>query len=251
MQLCYILLDERLDSVLAAERRAGESVRRDFRQRFLWSWIYHELSLEGVVLRAEDIERALVGRHGMDYRDEVLLDTIRAYHGAIQRVREMAFRREPLTVEAIFDLHRRLVGAAEPQPLRDASGPTEAYKHDVLEPNEIRPALDRLVAQLANPDLLAHPLHQAISAQHRLAKIWPFAKYSGALARLVSHYLMLTHGWPPALLATSERQAWYHSLHYDISRLHEVVLHAVGEQLDLRARVFRRRPESAYEARAY
>lgn len=238
MELSYIRLDDRLDAVQLAELRAPEWAQRDFRRKFQMSWLYHELSLEGVILTARDIERALAGSEGRDYCDGELLKRVRRYRDAIQRLQRASTERKPITRGTLLEYQAILCGHQPRNPIRIDDGATEQYKHDVFDPADVEPALKELCADLKNQAFATHPIELAIDVQYRLTRIWPFDEHSAAVARLVANQILYTNGYPPALIHAQDRQKYYHALHYDARRLRDLVLESLRGQIETRERLF-------------
>ncbi len=238
MELSYIRLDDRLDAVQYAELRAPVWAQRAFQRRFLLSWLYHELSLEGVVLTADDLERAMSGRAGRDYCDDELLKRIRRYHEAVRRLKLASVKRERVTRGTLLEYQAIICGHQPRSPIRADPGATEAYKHDVVEPEDIERELNATLADVNRRIYLDHPVELAIRTGYRLTRIWPFEEHSAAVSRLVSNQILFTHGYPPALIHAHDRQRYYHALHYDISRLHSLIHEALDTQIAFRERLF-------------
>ena len=238
MELSYIRLDDRLDAVQLAEIRVPSWAQSEFQRRFLMSWLYHELSLDGLALTAGDIERALEGREGRDYCDAELLKKVRRLATAIQRLKVASARREKVTRGTLFEYQAILCGHQSNDPVRQTSGATQAYKHDVIEPDQIEGALRRVISSVNADIYVKHPLELAIATHYQLVKIWPFEEHSASVARLVANQILFTHGYPPSLIHAHDRQAYYHALHYDPRRLRALVLEATEDQITLREGLF-------------
>ena len=238
MAISYIRIDDRLDAVQMAEFRAPDWAQREFQRRFTMSWLYHELSLEGVILEVHDLDRALEGREGRDYCDGELLKRVRRYRDAVRRLKQASVRREKITRGTLLEYQAILCGHQPKDPVRVESGATEQYKHDVIEPAEIEPALRALIAEINASVYRVHPIQLAIETHYKLVKIWPFQEHSAAVARLVANQILYTHGYPPALLHAHDRQQYYHALHYDVTRLHALVMEALSDQIACRERLF-------------
>lgn len=251
MQLSYVEFDERLESVERAAQRAPERVRADFKRRFDLGWIYHELSLEGVVLIEDDLRRALAGLEGRDYCDGVLLDQVRNYNRAIERLRRGAARRERITIGTLEEYHAILSGGPVRDAKRDCEGATEQYKHEVIDADDIDDALREVLDDVPTWSVTRHPIAAAIQLHYRLTRIWPYHRFSAAVARLVANQLLVSAGLPPTVIHAIDRQRYYHSLHYDVTRLQELVHESQLGQLELRERFFQVAPESRSHVRAY
>lgn len=237
----YLDIDDRVDSLLSAERRLPQAVSADFGRKFLMSWLHHDLSLEGIVANEDDIVRALANRDGRDYCDDVLLQTVRNFRAAMHLVRNAAIRREPITRAWIEQLHDTLAGAPVANRYRTDDGATEQYKHDVVAPAHIADELDAVVREIQTRAFTTHPLQLAAVVHYRFARIWPFESLSGAVGRLLANRILLEHGYPPVIYPSYDRQRYYHAMHYDVTRLHDLMLEFIHAQLDLRERFVRSR----------
>lgn len=251
MHLSYVEFDERLEAADRAALRAPERVRADFNRRYELGWIYHELSLEGVILTEDDLRRATAGLEGRDYCDSVLLDTVRNYRRAIERLRRAAARRERLSYGTLEEYHAILSGGPTRDARRECEGATEQYKHDVVAPEEIDPALDELLEELPTWSITRHPIASSIQLHFRLTRIWPYNRYSAAVARLAANQILVSAGLPPTVIHAIDRQRYYHALHYDVTKLTELVHESQLGQLELRERFFQVPVESRAQVRAY
>ncbi|MCB9506843.1 MAG: Fic family protein [Myxococcales bacterium] len=247
MELSYIELDDRLDAVMAAELSAPAWAQRAFQKRYLMGWAFHELSLEGVILSAPDIERALEGRDGEHYCDSELLRRIRRFREATRRLKQASIKRDRITRNTLLEYQAILSGQPSKNPIRTEAGPTEQYKHEVVTPDQIEPALKVVLDRIHRSRLTAHPIQQAIEAHYALVRVWPFEEHSAAVARLVQNQILFSNGYPPALIHASDRQQYYHALHYDVSRLRGLVLEALRDQISFREQLFRAAPATLHE----
>jgi Fic family protein len=238
MHLPYIQLDDRLDAVLAAEQRAPRADQRAFRKRFTMCWLYHELSLEGVAVNENDLQRALSGREGRDYCDNQRLLQIRAFHDAVERLRVAAASREELSVALLNELHDILAADADKPKWRADEGATEAYKHDVVDPEIVQEELAAVMTDAKNAGFKRHPVALAVHVHYRLIRVWPYNLFSAAIARMASNLVLMSNGYPPALIHASDRQRYYHAMHYDVTRLQDLVYDSLCDQISLRERLF-------------
>lgn len=244
MELSYIRFDERLDAVQFAELRASTDLQRTFRRRFLLSWLYHELSLEGVVLTHSDLERAMEGRTGRDYCDDEMLKCVRRYREALRRLSTAAANRERISRGLVLEYQAILSGRQGRNAMRSDDGPTEQYKHEVMPAAQVEDALKGLLTDVREQSERLHPIELAVQTHYRFVKIWPFEAHSAAVARLVANQILYSNGYPPAILHANDRQKYYHCLHYDITRLHGLVMESLRGQLELRERLFCKRGAS-------
>ena len=83
-------------------------IKRDFMERLIFSWIYHEHGLEGVVIDADQIWRALDGMPCRGYCDERTQESILSIHASIQELLSQQGCREPITLEWLKGQHAAL-----------------------------------------------------------------------------------------------------------------------------------------------
>jgi Fic family protein len=236
----YLDIDDRVDALLVAERRLASGLQQEFSRKFIIGWLHHELAVEGVVTTDADIVRALANREGTDYCDGVMLDTIRAYRAAMTLIRDAACRRTPIDRAFVEKLHATLSRTPGPAPLRTDDGATEQYKHDVLDPEHIEEELAALLSDVEQRAHTRHPLQLAAQVHYRFVRIWPFQTHSGIVARMLANRILLGHGYPPVIFPSYDRQRYYHSLHYDVTRLHDLMIECFHAQLGMRERLARR-----------
>lgn len=246
----YLDIDDRVDALLLAERRMPDDQRAEYQRRFVMGWLHHELAVEGLVTCENDLLRALAGQDGRDWCDGVLLDHVRHYRAAVHEIRNAAVRRTPIDVAWIEHLDDTLAGGPVKDRYRVEDGATEQYKHDVAPPGAIRAELDAIVREIESRAHTQHPLQLAVLVHYRLVRCWPFEARSAIVARMVANRILLQHGYPPIIFPAHDRQRYYHALHYDISRLHDLALESLQTQLENRERAVRACRASQRELRA-
>ena len=206
--------------------------RRDWSLLQRRAWIFHELQLEGVALVPEDIERALSGEVGTDWCDGVLLDRIRRCAELLATVHDQGRDQAPLTEDTLSCWQMALEPSSEPSSLRGNEGPTEHYKHDVLSKDEVPSAFRGLLEEVSSRSELDHPVTLASFFVFRLMRIWPWSSWSGLVARLGASVLLIGGGFPPLIIPAGERVNFYQAMHYDPTRMDELVVRCLREQLE-------------------
>jgi Fic family protein len=88
------------------------------------------------------------------------------------------------------------------------------YFHEYAPPDKIALKLRALVDWLNAPESLKAAGHLKLAAKvhYDLARIYPFPKDSGKVARLLMNLLLMRAGYPPAVMHHSERQRYYDAL---------------------------------------
>lgn len=231
MDLRFAQTDELLDEANAAYFDAPEALRSAWDSAQTAAWMFHELQLEGVSLRADDIQRALRDEQGVDYCDGVLLAQIRRTFALLDDVRRTGEDERPLSLPMLSDWQARLRGEDD-APFRQSEGATEHYKHDVGSPSAIiddARVLFRSTQRRRGED---HPIPVANDLLFGLMKIWPYPTWSGMCARLAASAVLIGQGYPPLVIPWRERVSFYQAMHYDPSRMETLMIACLQRQLE-------------------
>ena len=238
MQLSLVQMDDRVLALEQARADAPARVRSQFDDRFMQCVLYHELSLEGVVLTEYDLKRALQGLSGLDYCDNELLKTVRRYYKAVGRLHQAVLNREPVSLRLLLHYQEILKADKRGSIFRTEEGATGNYKHDTTMPADVEAEFNALLDFVNQGMVTMHPVELSVEVHYRFVKLWPFDENSALLARLVSNQVLLSAGYPPTLIHAHDRQKYYHAFHYDISRIRELLLESIEGQFEFRERVF-------------
>lgn len=244
MERCYLKLDEQLDRLIGVEWNAPEARRKALQDRLAHGWVFHELAVEGFALEPASLARALDGETGGSHLERTAFDRARRFRAAYLRMREVGASSEPLHRGQALAYLGWLTGRVEAGALRRDPGATEQFKHDVVAPEEIEPALLQMFAEAERMSRRLHPVDLAVMVHHRFVRVWPFERHSAAVARLLANQVLVSNGYPAVIIPGYERQRYYHALHYDISRSRELFVEGLEEQVQLRFRELSPRRES-------
>ena len=121
------------------------------------------------------------------------------------------------------------------------------YFHEIATPDKIQPRLKKLVEWLDEEETqLMHPVDRAARAHFKFMSIYPFAKNSGKVARLLQNLMLLRDGFPPVVIHSIERQRYYDVLRTETAGLVPLVLESRRERRrDLDALLRRARRDEA------
>jgi Fic family protein len=236
MQLDYLAIDEQLHHLHATGTSTERVTVEQFSQRFDACWIYHDLSVEGVAFRDDDLQRALAGQQGHTWRESQLLAKVRHMRRALDFVRGAASDHVPFELDFVKGIHRQLQHDTDESAgrYRKDGGASTAYRHDIVPPKSISYRLRRLVSfvQECGPSAFGHPIEMACHIHRELMEIFPFNTDNGIVARLAMNYWILRHGYAPALVTIHERQRYFDSYllaNGEFRRLVVDAIHASGE----------------------
>ena len=200
-------------------------------QRLRIEWTYHSNAIEGNSLTYGETRALLmhgVTAHGKPLKDHL---DIRRHREVIEYLEGFVRSGEPLTLAAIREMHRMLMGdtyevsAETPdgeRAKRDVRGGefktlpnnvvTETGEtHYYTTPQETPAAMTDLVDGLRQSDD-AHPVVRAALFHHAFVEIHPFPDGNGRTARVLMNLLLMRAGYVPAVIRQEQRPAYYGAL---------------------------------------
>lgn len=210
----YFDVDERVEHIRDA-LTDHPGIVRSFQDMYDISWLYHENGLEGIVLTFPEIKSAVDNRVISDvsllptYRDikvqKQCLDTIRDKARSKRFVLQIAFLQE---------LHRNLLGGCgEAGAYRKDIPIHRTYFHEIAPPGKIESQLQQVLDYLReSKDTDLHPLELAGIVHHQFMRVFPFARYSGFLGRLLLNFVLVRAAMFPVVIHATDRQRYYEAL---------------------------------------
>ena len=212
----HTTLDAGMEALQAEMSRADEDLVRDLQEKFLISWLYHDNALDGVVLTYHELKAAIDERIISDSSLIPMYDNIRAQHKAIDIVKLHASKqRTGITMEFIKRLHKTLTVDDDPvyQQYRKENPLHRLYFHEIVAPEKISYRLRKLVEWTKSEDFKkSHPLNKAAQLHLNFITIYPWLKNSGKVARLLMNFVLMRHGYVPAVIHAVHRQRYYEVL---------------------------------------
>ena len=181
------------------------------------SWIHHDNMLEGRLFRPEEILDALGDEDGtMDRYLHPLMEEIRRYRDAIRLVWDVAHEGdEAVSLDNLKAIHRCLTPRSKDRGglYRQTSPVHRDYYQAICTADKVPYHLRKLFEFIrAECDEACDPISFAADVHHRLMHIYPFRRNPGTTARLFTNLLLLTRGYPPALITSHARQEYYNAL---------------------------------------
>ena len=212
-------IEERYAKILARLNTTDPEFRREYRESFDMSWVYHDSALEGVVYTYQELKTATdpsVGSvpDGM----QPVCEEIRRHRQAIEYVRELAERKRiPITVDTIKKLYVILhpeEGDVKSVKYRKDIPQHRLYFHEYAAPDKIAYRVRQVIDWLNGPEpkKLKSPIRIASRVHYDLVRVFPFPNDSGKVSRLLMNALLMRAGYPPAIIHSTERQRYYEAL---------------------------------------
>jgi Fic family protein len=240
-------IEEKVEKLRELELRATPEQRAEFNLRLELSWIHHDNSIEGVVYEPSELVGALRNKGVTDTALLPVYDEIRQYKAAIDLIRELASKKkEDITLDTI----KAIYGILAPEDA-EAKGPPKyrkdmplhrVYFHEIATPDKIPTQMRTLLQWLASDEVrrTSHATRIAAKAHYQFLHIFPFAKHSGKVARLMMNLLLLREGYPPAILHSTDRQRYYDALKTSSDAVAVVVNEALDNAAESATRYWNR-----------
>ena len=227
-------------------------------QKFRLDWNYHSNNLEGNSLTYGETKSLLL--HNITAQGKPLKDhlEITGHNEALLEISDAVKKQQPLTEVFLRQLHTLIlkeryqvsaqtadghptkkwveVGQYKTQPNHVLTVTGETFRF--AEPFEVSAKMQTLVAQAnerkaapAEGLLLAAKLH------YEFVLIHPFDDGNGRMARLLMNLVLMQYGFPPAIIKTEEKEAYFAALRQadggQIGAFVEYIADRVNESLAL------------------
>jgi hypothetical protein len=232
-------LDHRAAHLQKLLEQAPEPLRKELERKLELSWIYHESALEGVVYSPDELIAALGGGTPTDPVMVSSFDEIRQSKNAIDLVRTWAAeKRTKIDAEVVRDIYACLapdeVDGKKPPAYRKDMPLHRLYFHEIAAPDKIVPKLKAFGQWINAPETRrsTHALRLAAKAHFHLLHIYPYPKHSGRVARLVMNLVLMSAGYPPAVIHSTERQRYYDALKTSENALAQIVKEALTASIE-------------------
>ena len=239
MDAKFFELDAKMEALRAKQASFPPNIIKDYQDRLDVSWIFHDNALEGVVLSYSELKAAIDQRIISDVTLIPMYEEVRNHKLAVDFVRDGQQHRQ----EA--DADRPRAGA---QALRhpDAGGGRQGLPVPPGEP-AAPPLLSR--DRAAREDLLQDAQAGRVAGIGRVPRSFtpsrapprrtsgcstpiPWTKNSGKVARLLMNFILIRHGYLPAVIHSIERQRYYEVLRYENEGLLNLVIESLENSIE-------------------
>ena len=227
------------------QNAAPEDVLRAYRERHDMSWVYHDSALEGVVYSMDELRSSAANQVVSDAALIPAYDEIRNHLLAIELAREFASRKR---FRLSLDIVKKLYAQLAPEELEGKAPPKyrkdmplhRLYFHEIAPPEKISYRMRSLIqwVNAAETRRSTHITRLAAKAHHQLLHIYPFPQHSGKVARLTMNVLLMSEGYPPAILHATERQRYYEALKHSEDATARLVQQALVTSVESGIRFF-------------
>jgi Fic family protein len=241
MDAKFFELDTKMEALRGKTGRFPAKILKDYQDRLDVSWIFHDNALEGVVLSYSELKAAIDQRIISDVTLIPMYEEVRNQKLAVDFVREANTAKKPVAID--LELVRKLYAMLTPEaaakgyPYRRENPLHRLYYHEIAAPEKISYKMRKLGEWLESDEFQElHPITRATKAHFRLLAIYPWTKNSGKVARLLMNYILLRHGYLPAVIHSIERQRYYEVLRFENEGLLNLVIESLENSIETTAK---------------
>jgi len=235
---------ERLTEIKKLIDRAGEmpeALARNLHEWFRVELTYTSNALEGNTLTRR--ETAMVVEKGITVGGKSLVEHLEATNHAQAYDWIVERSRKPLksfTENDLLSLHKMILSGIDNQNAgfyRNVPVRLSGSRTVLPNPRKV-PDLMSTFHQWLQSSQDIHPVDLAAEAHYRLVTIHPFIDGNGRTARLLMNFILLCHGYPPAIIRKSERGKYLDALEKaqtggSLDDYLQLIYRAVGRSLEI------------------
>jgi Fic family protein len=241
MDAKFFELDAKMDGLRSKQVRFPANILKDYRDRLDVSWIFHDNALEGVVLSYSELKAAIDQRIISDVTLIPMYEEVRNQKTAVDFVRDANNSKKPIPID--LELVRKLYAILTPEaaakgyPYRRENPLHRLYYHEIAAPEKISYKMRKLGEWLESEEFQElHPITRATKAHFRLLNTYPWTKNSGKVARLLMNFILIRHGYLPAVIHSIERQRYYEVLRFENEGLLNLVVESLENSIETTAK---------------
>jgi Fic family protein len=241
MDAKFFELDAKMEALRAKQAIFPDHILRTYRDRLDVSWIFHDNALEGVVLSYSELKAAIDQRIISDVTLIPMYEEVRNHKTAVDFVREANTAKKPMPID--LELVRKLYAILTPEaavkgyPYRRENPLHRLYYHEIAAPEKISYKMRKLGEWLESEEFQElHPITRATKAHFRLLSTYPWTKNSGKVARLLMNFILIRHGYLPAVIHSIERQRYYEVLRFENEGLLNLVIESLENSIETTAK---------------
>ena len=237
MDAKFFEIDTKMEALRAKTAVFPAKILKDYRDRLDVSWIFHDNALEGVVLSYSQLKAAIDQRIISDVTLIPMYEEVRNHKAAVDFVREASTAKKPPAVD--LELVRKLYALLTPEeaakgyPYRRENPLHRLYYHEIASPEKINYRMRKLGEWMESDEFNElHPITRATKAHFRLLSTYPWTKNSGKVARLLMNFVLIRHGYLPAVIHSIERQRYYEVLRFENEGLLNLVIESLENSIE-------------------
>ncbi|XP_016372313.1 adenosine monophosphate-protein transferase FICD-like [Sinocyclocheilus rhinocerous] len=193
----------------------GNSALRRVMEETYYHHIYHTVAIEGNTLTLSEIRHiietryAVPGKSLQEQNEAIGVDVAMKYINTT-----LLSRAGAITVNDILEIHRRVLGYADPvEAGRLRASQVFVGHHIPPHPRDLDKHMQELVQWLNSEEALhLHPVELAALAHYKLVYVHPFVDGNGRMSRLLMNLILMQASYPPITIRKEQRMEYYTAL---------------------------------------
>ncbi|XP_056119781.1 protein adenylyltransferase FICD [Rhinichthys klamathensis goyatoka] len=193
----------------------GNSALRRVMEETYYHHIYHTVAIEGNTLTLSEIRHiietryAVPGKSLQEQNEAIGVDVAMKYINTT-----LLSRAGAITVNDILEIHRRVLGYADPvEAGRFRASQVFVGHHIPPHPQDLDRHMQELVQWLNTEEALhLHPVEFAALAHYKLVYVHPFVDGNGRTSRLLMNLILMQASYPPITIRKEQRVEYYTAL---------------------------------------
>ena len=246
----YAKLEERIAA-------AGPDFQKQYRDGLDMSWIYHDSALEGSVYTGQELRAAIDPDPNVlsDSSIQPIAEEIRRHREALDFIRDYATKKKlPINVDIVKKIYLILhpeEGDIKTVKYRKDIPQHRLYFHEYAPPDKVAHKVRQILEWTVDPETkrTRSAVRIAARAHYDLLRIFPFATDSGKVARLLMNLILLRHGFPPAIVHSTERQRYYEALKGSSATMTQIIQESIENQLGSIEKLLEQQESKGYTIR--
>lgn len=205
----------------------------EFVDALLFSWLYHDHAIEGIVLDPESIRRALSQRPSRNYRDRQVKQSLNRQREIAMSMLDGRRKNDKIDLEWLLEIHMTLSGVETENAGRYRKRDTTpgVYNLKCVKGSTVSYHLQKLLSSVDEIIENEHPIRAAAKIHWEFMQIFPFDEHSGFVGRLLMNQILTQGGYPPAIFHCMDRQQYFDALDTKPAALIPVVLEGIKSTL--------------------
>jgi Fic family protein len=240
-------LISQIDEAVTLHNKFFRRLDSEKKQQFTWkmemSWIFHDSALDGIVLSDTDLQDAFNVQVVSDISLQPLYSEVRNHKMAIEFCRSLVNKRTFIINQELLRKFQNIFngeGANSRTPIkyRKEIPIHRMYFHEILSSKNMANTMKGFFEWAnSNDTKKMHVLARASVIHYRFMRIFPFATHTGKIGRMIMNVIIMRGGYIPAIVHSSDRQAYYETLRESADALQDLVERSLQNTLKSNVRI--------------
>ena len=175
-------------------------------------WTYNSNSIEGNTLNLR--ETYVVINEGMTIKGKTMIEhfEVNNHHKALQFLYNLIEEKSQLTSSNILSIHGFMLNNIEDLyagRLRNGGVRIQGANFVPPNANKVSDLFDELITFVSDNPLYLNPIELATVFHHKFVWIHPFFDGNGRTVRLAMNLILMSAGFPPAIILKTDRNKYY------------------------------------------